>query len=303
MLKTRTIYNDEVARGWLPWGLLAPFLGFVFILISVLPVDIVLNHYGLLGKEGHFATATSLAIFLFVAFGIMGGIVCAWVCFVEKRSLASIGLVKTESTPILLKGELVGILSSGCVILAITLFGGYKTASYFPALSHLSDLFAIGILFVGFAIQSGVEEILFRGWLLSVVTRKFNLITGVILSSALFSLLHYETGSNWIANVNTLLFSVFACSWVVRSGNIWGVMGWHAGWNWFIGTGFEIPITGVSVDVQALIVKLVPIGEQWITGGNGGPENSIFCTVFFTIGIAYWLFKVRGEKDLTTQTS
>lgn len=52
-------------------------------------------------------------------------------------------------------------------------------------------------------------------------------------------------------------------------------MGWHTGWNWFAGVGFGVPITGLDVHQPALLVKLVPIGPDHLTGGFDGPEGSV----------------------------
>ena len=74
----------------------------------------------------------------------------------------------------------------------------------------------------------------------------------------------------------TFIFSIFACAWVLRSNSIWGVMGWHTGWNWFGVTGFAVPITGLDSHLPALVVKLIPIGPAYLNGAGEGPEGSIF---------------------------
>ena len=99
---------------------------------------------------------------------------------------------------------------------------------------------------LAFAVQASVEEILFRGWLLSVVARKFNLPAAVLLSSALFAFLHFSPGQPVLVTLNVVLFALFACGWALRTGNVWGVMGWHTGWNWLLATGFELPVTGLD---------------------------------------------------------
>lgn len=125
-------------------------------------------------------------------------------------------------------------------------------------------------------VQSSVEEILFRGWLLSVVARKFNTLAAVALTSMVFALLHFSPGQAWLVTVNILLFSVFACCWALRAENIWGVMGWHAGWNWLLATGFELPVTGLDAGLPALLATLRPTGPAWITGGWAGTRGQHF---------------------------
>jgi hypothetical protein len=66
-------------------------------------------------------------------------------------------------------------------------------------------------------------------------------------------------------------------------------MGWHAGWNWLLCTGFQLPVTGLDVKLPALLVALQPQGSVYLTGGHQGPEGSIACTVFFACGIVFLL--------------
>jgi hypothetical protein len=98
--------------------------------------------------------------------------------------------------------------------------------------------------------------------------------------------------------LSSFLFSVFACAWALRTGQIWGVMGWHAGWNWLLAVGFEVPVTGLNAGLPALLVQLVPRGPALLTGGSQGPEGSLWCSFFFAAGIAYHLGRARQPRPL-----
>ena len=125
----------------------------------------------------------------------------------------------------------------------------------------------IAILLACFVVQASVEEIIFRGWLLSVITRRLNLVFAVLLSSTLFTFLHFTPDQPWLVTANLLLFALFACSWAIAANNVWGVMGWHAGCNWMLATGFAVPVTGIDAHVPALAVTLAPVGSDFLTGG------------------------------------
>ena len=43
-----------------------------------------------------------------------------------------------------------------------------------------------------------------------------------------------DSRANWIFVLNVFLFAVFACCWVIPTGNVWSVMGWHGRWNWLL---------------------------------------------------------------------
>jgi hypothetical protein len=85
----------------------------------------------------------------------------------------------------------------------------------------------------------------------------------------------------------SFLFAVFACCWVIRTGNVWGVMGWHSGWNWLLAVGFEWRVTALDAHVPALLAKVIPSGSGLLNGGIEGPEGGIVCTLALTCGIAY----------------
>jgi uncharacterized protein len=135
-------------------------------------------------------------------------------------------------------------------------------------------------------VQSSAEEILFRGWMMSALAYRFGVMPAVVLSSLLFTLLHFEPAVSPLFSVNVFLFAVFACCWSPRAGNIWGVMGWHAGWNWLLGVGFELPVTGLNTHMPALVARPTPQGPNYLTGGAQGAEASIGCSIVLIAGIA-----------------
>ena len=295
---TKTIFNDEKPRGWLPWGVAAPIITFALILFALIGTAIlILQPLGFVDSELEHIGPIGLFAMLIVSFGTAGIFAMLWVKFVERRSLASIGLKTSQPYKIFLSGHGIGICMMICIIAVIWFLGGYETGAIAPAFSSSTSLLYIFLLLIGFTVQSSVEELIFRGWLLSVLTRKFNLLAGILVSSGLFMLMHFNPNNPWYDNILTALFAVFACAWVIRTGNIWGAMGWHAGWNWFTAVGFELPITGLNTGTPALLVQLKPVGNRLLHGGDTGPEGSLICMAVLTLGTLYLL---RSKADIQT---
>lgn len=278
-------YSTEPARGWLPWGLLAPFLTLVFVILPVLATDGWLTRQGYIDARGDPIGAEGMIAFLLPAFALTGLIVIGWTLLVERRSLATIGLAR-PGTGKLTAGLAIGMATIFAVVVGSWIAGAQVAGPYAPAFASPPALGAIAVLLLAFTVQSSVEELLFRGWLLSVTARKFNPAIGVAITSIVFAFLHFSPGQAALVTLNMILFSVFTCVWALRAGSIWGVMGWHAGWNWLLATGFELPVTGLDAGLPALLVTLTPAGAQYLTGGAQGPEGSIFCTLLFLAGIA-----------------
>lgn len=295
-MRSIALYSPEPAKGWLPWGALAPVLCFLFVALPLVGVSSVEEHFHLVDAKGNPTSLPGWFSFLLFEFGVTGLAVLAWTRFVERRSVATIGLVESHRARTFLRGLAIGFATSAGVVGAIWLAGGYSAAGYAKAFGSPSALMSIGFLLFCFAVQSSVEEILFRGWLLSAVARKLNVAFAVGITSTLFTLLHYGPHQHWRVTLGTLLFSLFTCAWALRTGNIWGVMGWHSGWNWLLAVGFQVPITGLDVKLPALLVKLTPTGPDSLTGGAQGPEGSFLCVLFFAGAIAFLFRPDRAPR-------
>lgn len=301
-MELRSIYSPAPSRGWLPWGLFAPVVCLALAIATELPAALWLEKSGFIDANGDTIGTGGLIAMLLVPFSAWGFAVLAWVLAIERRSLATIGLALPGSSRLFLGGHLAGVATVSAVVAVIWLAGAYQPQGIAQALDDRAAMVSIAVLLVCFVVQAGFEEIIFRGWLLSVITRRLNLVFAVLLSSALFTLLHFSPGQPWLVTANLLLFAVFACSWAIAANNVWGVMGWHAGWNWMLATGFEVPVTGIDAHLPALAVKLAPVGTDFLTGGAQGPEGSIACTLFFACGIAFFAWRIRragaGGKEL-----
>jgi membrane protease YdiL (CAAX protease family) len=293
-----TIYSPEAHRGWLPWVWLAPIMCVLLVGFSSVPIDFLLERWGLVNAKGDPLTTPAFCLFLFLPFAATATATYVWARFVERRDLETLGLCGSNRLRKFLVGVAVGIAMMGLAISSIWLAGGYRADASFPAFASLSSLFWIALLLPCFAFQSSVEEFIFRGWLLSSVTRRWNLAAGIVATSIAFTFLHYSPHQPLRVTCLSFLFSVFACAWARRANSLWGVMGWHAGWNWFAGVGFGVPITGLDVHLPALLEKLVPIGPDYLTGGFDGPEGSVLTLALLAAASLYLLVVPATERPM-----
>lgn len=309
-MKSQDLYSTEPARGWLPWGAFAPVLGLLFLIAGALLEEPLLKQFVRLDEKGLPVDVFGLTAFLLVGFGILLAIVLAWLRWVERRRLASIGLVGAKPLHHFLHGHLLGALSILLIIALMALAGGLvATANLTPVVATTAwtspqALLSIGLLLLAFAFQASVEEIFFRGWLLSVLAKKFPIALAILLSSALFTLAHLSRDQPWLVTLSSFLFALFCCAWVLRTRNLFGVMGWHAGWNWLLAVGFGLPVTGIDVGIPALLIDLTPVGEDWLTGGSEGPEGSVVSIGYFVLATVALLAAGRragAENPITAR--
>ena len=286
-MSPRAIFATDLAKGWRPWGIFVPVLGLIFVAMTVASFTALLQHARLVDAAENPIGLQGFAAFLLLPFAALGLAVLAWVRFVERRSLSTLGLVNRGRLQTFLLGHMTGVAMATAIVAAIWIAGSFAARGYAPAFHSPAGLAGIVILLACFAVQSSVEEIIFRGWMLSAIAAKFGVAIAVLVSSAVFTVLHYDPHATWLFVTNVFLFAVFACFWAIRTGNIWGVMGWHAGWNWLFATGFEMRVTGLDAHMPALLVKMTPRGADYLTGGSEGPEGSVMCCVLLLAGIAF----------------
>jgi len=51
-MRSTSLYSQVPARGWLPWGALAPFLGIVLVAAPLAPATLALERFGLVDAKG-----------------------------------------------------------------------------------------------------------------------------------------------------------------------------------------------------------------------------------------------------------
>ena len=298
-MRSVDLYSAPPARGWIPWGALAPFLALAFVIATALTGDWLIAKHVNMSPEGNPLDPTALMAFTLVPFGLLLLVLLAWVRFVERRPVESIGICGRRRPRDFLRGHAIGLAGLFGVVMVIWIAGGLQFTGVAPAFSQPASLVPIALLLFTFALQSSVEELLFRGWLLSVLSKKFNVPIAVVVSSALFSLMHFNPRTHWLVSVGTFLFGLFGCAWVLRTRSVLGIMGWHSGWNWLLAVGFGLPLSGIDVGLPALLVDLQPVGPDWLTGGTQGPEASVVCFGYFILGIAL-MWRQPGKSSIAS---
>ena len=149
--------------------------------------------------------------------------------------------------------------------------------------------------------------------LMQVIASRHGLAWGVALSSVLFGLLHaanIDPSPELLTGVlNVVLFGVFIGVYAAREGSLWGVCGWHAAWNWLLGLGFGLEVSGQVIETTPLVVDLATqtTTPWWVTGAAFGPEGSVITTGVLVIGTTILLLKGRtrdfGVVDGASATS
>ena len=137
------------------------------------------------------------------------------------------------------------------------------------------------------ALVSGIaEELVFRGVLFRLLEESFGTTAALILSAAVFGLLHgANPGATLVSTVaiaveaGVLLAAAYA--W---SRNLWLVMGLHFAWNFTEGGIFGAAVSGGAMK-GVLNFPLSPQAPVLLSGGKFGPEASV-AAVAVCLGLA-----------------
>lgn len=231
----------------------------------------------------------SLLITLF-SFAFISLLVFFRVKVIEKRSFSSIGFNKNNWLKKYSLGFLIGLAMMSIIVLILFPFG-YITVEKNPIQPvGISATASVLIILLGWIIQGATEEIVTRGWLLNVLSTKYNIGVGLLISSTLFGLMHLTNPNvNYIAVINIILVGLFYGLYVIKTNDLWAVCGMHSAWNFAQGNIFGFKVSGLDVSVGSLI-DLNLVGSNFVTGGIFGPEAGITATFILLASIGILLF-------------
>lgn len=195
--------------------------------------------------------------------------------YFDKRSFVSLGLKVDKWLAIdILAGILITFFMMGFIYIIewgmgwLTFEGFAWTSDNLPTvLGGTLGMLAV-FIFVGWN-----EELLSRGYHLQTIASGINLFWGVIISSAVFGILHLgNPNATWVSAVGILFAGLFLAFGYLTTRQLWLSIGLHIGWNFFEGVVFGFPVSGL--DIYRLTRITVNGPELW-TGGAFGPEAGL----------------------------
>jgi len=215
--------------------------------------------------------------------------------FKEKRSLASLGFVKTKMIPLYLIGVLGASVSMVTAALVCLITGAFTIEKSDYSILYLT-LYALGWIIQGLA-----EEVMCRGFLMTSIARRYSLKTAVIANSIVFAVLHVlnPSGMSALALINLFLYGVFASLMFLYSENIWLCAGFHTVWNMIQGNVLGIPVSGIRV--PSLFEVTPNESLSLINGGGFGLEGSLCVTAILIVGCLI-LFGLSRKKSRLIRT-
>ena len=223
--------------------------------------------------------------------------------WLDRRSFESLGLKIDRYTLLdILAGIGITFVQMG-LIYAAMLGLGWLTFEGFAWEFDPINVVVTGVLsfLVIFIFVAWNEELLSRGYHLQTIASGTNLFWGVVISSAIFGLLHLgNPNATWVSAAGIFFAGVFLAGLFfaygyLRTKQLWLPMGMHLGWNFFEGVGFGFPVSGLA-DIYKLIRIQVHGPEIW-TGGAFGPEAGLIVLPSLILGvILIYLYTLKRDE-------
>ena len=199
--------------------------------------------------------------------------------FIDKEPFINLGFsIKGKANDIIL-GMTLGLLLMSVGYSILILLGEIKFIGFNYDLKSIILLF---ILFIGVSV---VEETYVRGYVLKNLLKSFNPIVSLIISSAIFSFLHFlNPNVNYIALTELFIVGLLLGISYVYTKNLWFPIALHLSWNFFqVMFGFNVS----GMDTYSLI-EFEILENNNINGGDFGFEGS-FLSILFSVIMIYYL--------------
>ena len=227
-------------------------------------------------------------------FDLIGIFILLWLFmkYLDKEPFMNMGFeIKGKRNDIIL-GMTLGLFMMAVGYLVLISLGEIQFLKINYDLSSIIWLF---ILFIGVSI---LEETFVRGYVLKNLLKSFNPIISLVISSGIFSLLHFlNPNVNYLALTELFIGGIALGISYVYTRNLWFPFAFHLSWNFFqVIFGFNVS----GMDTYSLIEFEISEPNS-LNGGDFGFEGS-YLSIIFTIIIIYFLnnyykkFKIKNPE-------
>jgi hypothetical protein len=253
-----------------------------------------------------------LPVFLSEGSAFLVAALVTWIMSqIEHRPVSVYGLGGRRILSWLVWGTVIG-LAAISLLVVILLKAGMLVID--QRLLFGSDIARYAILWIpGFLAIALFEEYLFRGYLQYTLARglagfapyisakldprAFGFWSAAVLVSFGFGAVH---GSNPGESPIGLFCAGFAslvfCFSLWRTGSLWWAIGLHAAWDY--GQSFLFGVADSGALFGHRLLQTHPVGKPLLSGGETGPEGSIFCLFVLTaLAMMIHVTQPRGPHD------
>ena len=248
--------------------------GWAKVLLIIIPYLFFVGIFQLIGGflfeidfSNPLSNKTSIQLLAISLFGLIGAFLTLWLVtkFIDRERLYQLGFQTKNRSIDFIIGIAIGL---------IIFSSGYLVLIHFNEIVFVKidlNINEILISVLHFTIVAVVEETLFRGYVLKNFMESFNKYAALIISSGLFSSMHYFNLDFDLFSFFSLFLAgiLFGISYIYTK-NLWFPIALHLSWNLFQALfGFN-----VSGSDTFSIIEFKILESNFINGGSFGFEGS-----------------------------
>lgn len=268
--------RSTISRSLRPLGLIVAFYIICFVSLGVLQATAA-------WIGGPAAIITTGALFQWISLASV--VIATWIMLrrVEKLPWSTVGLGRTAAAPsLILKGAAFGAATIGgasLLLLATHMMRVDRTlpGSWWGEAGHSTIILLPAAFF---------EELFIRGYVFAVLRRASGWRLALIVTSAVFGLLHaWNPGADAESILAVTVAGFFLGAILLATKSLYAAGAAHFAWNWVMSGALHIAVSGVpSADPD---YRVVETGPDWLTGGGWGPEGGLAAVAVMFIAIFY----------------
>ncbi|MCX7670390.1 MAG: CPBP family intramembrane metalloprotease [Anaerolineae bacterium] len=211
----------------------------------------------------------------------------------DRRSFASLGLERRAAGRELAYGFVLAALMMGSIFAAEVVLGWTRiTGTAWQTEGSGPTAIKALLWLVIFVIVGWQEELLCRGYWLSNLAEGLGRPLAVLLSAVSFAFLHLNNPDvSWTAILGLIMAGLWFAWATLATGRLWMAIGAHIGWNFWEGTVFGFPVSGLQTFG---LIRQTTVGPTLWTGGAFGPEAGLIVLPALALGaLAIWGYARR----------
>jgi membrane protease YdiL (CAAX protease family) len=164
---------------------------------------------------------------------------------------------------------------------------------------HGAAIFEYALIWLfGFFLVGVAEETMFRGYVLSTLTRGIGFWPGAVVLSLLFAAAHiHNKGENVLGIAEVVTAGLVLCLMLRVTGSLWMSIGFHNTWDWAQSYFYGTPDSAMMMKGHLFITHAV--GNVSLSGGTAGPEGSVLAPLGLVVVplILVWIARRTGLAE------
>ena len=190
---------------------------------------------------------------------------------VEKRSWSTVWMGPDAARPSLLAfGFLVGAVAIALPVVGLIGVHWLQPSASGPG-SWPGAMVRVSMLLLPAAL---FEELVARGYILSVLKEWWGWTWAIVATSVAFGLFHLSNNGVTAESVALVVLAGFFLAGVLyATKSLYAAWMAHFAWNWTMAVVFHTAVSGYPLEAPGY--RYVDAGPDWATGGEWGPEGGI----------------------------